>query len=294
MRPEELETLLEKLDYLTQGAELVVFAGSLPRDVEDDFYAEAIHILARQRHPGRARLRRRAAAARHRGGAAARLAEPARGRGRRRPRVPRRRGLRARARPDRRPRRPQRDHHHRDGLLRAAARGARGAALPRRRRRGSSRCRRSARATRCSARSSPRAAPAARSRSSSAPPSPRAPPRRSRSAPAASTRATPPPPAGGRGHRADDGRRVRLATGCRARSRAESVASVRMAASAVIEQVCRMGWLCLPRWTSSISRSRRISERPRSSARRGSRSTTCCSSRPSRRCSRTTSRPRRG
>ena len=81
VRPEELETLLEKLDYLTQGAELVVFAGSLPRDVEDDFYAEAIHILARQGHPGRARLRRRAAAARDRGGAAARLAEPARGRG---------------------------------------------------------------------------------------------------------------------------------------------------------------------------------------------------------------------
>ena len=39
VRPEELDTLLEKLDYLTQGAELVVFAGSLPRDVEDDFYA---------------------------------------------------------------------------------------------------------------------------------------------------------------------------------------------------------------------------------------------------------------
>ena len=38
--------LLEKLDYLSQGAELVVFAGSLPRDVEDDFYAEAIHDLA--------------------------------------------------------------------------------------------------------------------------------------------------------------------------------------------------------------------------------------------------------
>ena len=79
--PDELDTLLEKLDYLTQGAELVVFAGSLPRDVADDFYAEAIHILARAGHPGRARLRRRAAAARHRGGAAARLAEPARGRG---------------------------------------------------------------------------------------------------------------------------------------------------------------------------------------------------------------------
>jgi 1-phosphofructokinase/tagatose 6-phosphate kinase len=48
VRPEELETLLEKLDYLTQGAELVVFAGSLPRAVEDDFYGEAIRELARK------------------------------------------------------------------------------------------------------------------------------------------------------------------------------------------------------------------------------------------------------
>jgi 1-phosphofructokinase/tagatose 6-phosphate kinase len=48
---EELETLLEKLRYLTQGAELVVFAGSLPRDVEDDFYAEASRDLARRHIP---------------------------------------------------------------------------------------------------------------------------------------------------------------------------------------------------------------------------------------------------
>ncbi len=46
--PEELDALLEKLRYLTQGAELVVFAGSLPRDVADDFYAEAVHELARR------------------------------------------------------------------------------------------------------------------------------------------------------------------------------------------------------------------------------------------------------
>src|SRR4051812_44151473 len=51
VRPEELELLLEKLDYLTQGAELVVFAGSLPRDVEEGFYAEAIHILSRKGIP---------------------------------------------------------------------------------------------------------------------------------------------------------------------------------------------------------------------------------------------------
>lgn len=44
----ELETLLEKLRYLTQGAELVVFAGSLPRNVSDDFYAEATRELARR------------------------------------------------------------------------------------------------------------------------------------------------------------------------------------------------------------------------------------------------------
>ena len=51
VKPEELEILLEKLAYLSQGAELVVFAGSLPRDVADDFYAEAIHELARRQVP---------------------------------------------------------------------------------------------------------------------------------------------------------------------------------------------------------------------------------------------------
>jgi 1-phosphofructokinase family hexose kinase len=49
--PEELETLLQKVRYLSQGAELVVFAGSLPRDVEDDFYAEAIRELNRRHVP---------------------------------------------------------------------------------------------------------------------------------------------------------------------------------------------------------------------------------------------------
>jgi len=48
VQPEELELLLEKLRYLTQGAELVVFAGSLPRDVPDEFYAETIHELSRR------------------------------------------------------------------------------------------------------------------------------------------------------------------------------------------------------------------------------------------------------
>jgi 1-phosphofructokinase/tagatose 6-phosphate kinase len=45
---EELAVLTEKLRYLTQGAELVVFAGSLPRDVADDFYAEAVRELAKR------------------------------------------------------------------------------------------------------------------------------------------------------------------------------------------------------------------------------------------------------
>jgi 1-phosphofructokinase family hexose kinase len=44
----ELETLLEKLRYLSRGADLVVFAGSLPRGVEEDFYAEATRELARR------------------------------------------------------------------------------------------------------------------------------------------------------------------------------------------------------------------------------------------------------
>ena len=45
---EELEMLLEKLRYLTTGAETVVFAGSLPRGVEDGFYAETIRDLNRR------------------------------------------------------------------------------------------------------------------------------------------------------------------------------------------------------------------------------------------------------
>jgi 1-phosphofructokinase family hexose kinase len=51
VKPEELDMLREKLHYLSQGADLVVFAGSLPRDVEDEFYAEAIHDLARRQVP---------------------------------------------------------------------------------------------------------------------------------------------------------------------------------------------------------------------------------------------------
>jgi 1-phosphofructokinase/tagatose 6-phosphate kinase len=44
---EELEMLREKLRYLSRGADAVVFAGSLPRDVEESFYADAIRELNR-------------------------------------------------------------------------------------------------------------------------------------------------------------------------------------------------------------------------------------------------------
>jgi 1-phosphofructokinase/tagatose 6-phosphate kinase len=46
--PEEIEVLLEKLHYLAQGADYVVFAGSLPREVSEDFYEEAIRDLNRR------------------------------------------------------------------------------------------------------------------------------------------------------------------------------------------------------------------------------------------------------
>jgi 1-phosphofructokinase family hexose kinase len=45
---EELELLLEKLRYLSRGADAVVFAGTLPRGVEEGFYAEAIRELERR------------------------------------------------------------------------------------------------------------------------------------------------------------------------------------------------------------------------------------------------------
>ena len=46
--PGELEVLLEKLHYLARGADYVVFAGSLPRAVEENFYGEAIRDLHRR------------------------------------------------------------------------------------------------------------------------------------------------------------------------------------------------------------------------------------------------------
>ncbi len=44
----ELEILMDKLRYLSRGAEVVVFAGSLPRGVADGFYGEAARELARR------------------------------------------------------------------------------------------------------------------------------------------------------------------------------------------------------------------------------------------------------
>jgi 1-phosphofructokinase family hexose kinase len=48
VEPEELTMLLEKINYLSRGADLVVFAGTLPRGVDETFYAEAIRELNRR------------------------------------------------------------------------------------------------------------------------------------------------------------------------------------------------------------------------------------------------------
>jgi 1-phosphofructokinase family hexose kinase len=48
VEPEELAMLLDKVEYLSRGADFVVFAGSLPRGVADDFYAETIRDLNRR------------------------------------------------------------------------------------------------------------------------------------------------------------------------------------------------------------------------------------------------------
>lgn len=45
---EELAMLLDKISYLARGADMVVFAGTLPRDVDESFYAEAIRDLNRR------------------------------------------------------------------------------------------------------------------------------------------------------------------------------------------------------------------------------------------------------
>jgi 1-phosphofructokinase/tagatose 6-phosphate kinase len=44
----ELQILIEKLHYLSRGADMVVIAGSLPRGVADGFYADLIRELTRR------------------------------------------------------------------------------------------------------------------------------------------------------------------------------------------------------------------------------------------------------
>jgi 1-phosphofructokinase family hexose kinase len=51
VEPDELEFLLGKLRYLSRGAEFVVFAGWLPRGVDEGFYAEAVRELNRLQVP---------------------------------------------------------------------------------------------------------------------------------------------------------------------------------------------------------------------------------------------------
>jgi 1-phosphofructokinase family hexose kinase len=45
---EELAILLDKISYLARGADMVVFAGTLPRGVDESFYANAIRDLNRR------------------------------------------------------------------------------------------------------------------------------------------------------------------------------------------------------------------------------------------------------
>jgi 1-phosphofructokinase/tagatose 6-phosphate kinase len=51
VEPDELAMLLDKISYLARGADMVVFAGTLPRGVDDSFYAEAIRDLNRRNVP---------------------------------------------------------------------------------------------------------------------------------------------------------------------------------------------------------------------------------------------------
>jgi 1-phosphofructokinase/tagatose 6-phosphate kinase len=48
VEPDELTILLDKISYLSRGADMVVFSGTLPRGVEESFYADAIRELNRR------------------------------------------------------------------------------------------------------------------------------------------------------------------------------------------------------------------------------------------------------
>jgi 1-phosphofructokinase family hexose kinase len=47
VRPDEFERIFDKLDYLGKAADIVVLAGSLPRELDDDCYAKMIQRLRR-------------------------------------------------------------------------------------------------------------------------------------------------------------------------------------------------------------------------------------------------------
>src|SRR5579871_2361700 len=47
VEPDEVEQFREKLLYLARGASIVVFAGSLPRGIEPDFYAQLVREVRR-------------------------------------------------------------------------------------------------------------------------------------------------------------------------------------------------------------------------------------------------------
>jgi 1-phosphofructokinase/tagatose 6-phosphate kinase len=49
VEPEELSLLMAKLDYLMRGASTVVFAGSLPRRVPEEWYAQAVREARKQK-----------------------------------------------------------------------------------------------------------------------------------------------------------------------------------------------------------------------------------------------------
>ena len=154
--PSELGMLMDKLRYLSRGADAVVLAGSLPRGVDEGFYADAAREMSRRGAQRRARHRGRAAPPRARGGAVARVAEPARGRAARRAGAPGRRRLPLGARRDRRDGRAERADHAGDAAAsRSCARSARCAATAPSRR-SSSRSRSSAPGTRSSRSGSPR------------------------------------------------------------------------------------------------------------------------------------------
>ena len=179
--------LREKLRYLASAADTVVFSGSLPRAVDDDFYGELIRELNRGRRGHGAGRRRRVASARHGRGAVPRLAEPARGGEPRRAGVPRGAGLHPGARRHRGARRANVLITQETGCFALDPRGPGGQAVARRG--AADRARLDRRLGRRAAGRVPRRSQRGQADGGGAPLGGRvrARPRRSRSAPAAST-----------------------------------------------------------------------------------------------------------